>query len=240
MKEQIRQLLSEAFDEGCESPYDLKEEILDGLVKKAQNFENPIANSVDTEEAARYIHKNINPSIRFLLQQHKKDLWLAGGGVLRILFNQNIARRDSWRNSDNDLFHQKTSIYSTLKQQYIIYASSGYFLKDISKVYLMELGNKKVNLITSKCNMRKIIDTFDLTICQIAFYYDENLKPTIYVKEKPWSDIIQYRICINKSKSANITASCQRRITKYINRGFRDTTGLVDKGFFANKFNKGA
>ena len=115
----LRQGLLRAFDEGNESPYDLREGIVENILrdmdleakKKRSQPDQGIADLL-----CSYIDQKLPIRIKHILKQSEK-IWLCGGSIIRVLIQSKAAKspigdpwtlldtsQSGWLNSDWDFF----------------------------------------------------------------------------------------------------------------------------------------
>ena len=229
-KELLKKILRKAFNEGAEAPFDLREEIVESLSNKI-NLNNSIQGNplepIDPELAKRIateIDKNLNNHIKELLKI--APCWLCGGSALEPLI---VGNAKTWKNDYNFFCSDINQIpFIGIQLEHINYGN------DTTCWSYNENGNK-IQIISSEqyLNPITVINKFDLSICQIAFWYDGS--PNVFVYKNTWQDIILGQIKyigikpIDELSQQNLNKLIAR-IHKYISRGFRDCTGLIEKG----------
>lgn len=249
----ISEALSEAFDEGAQSPYEFKEDTINAISKKIKT--GKLNTGLLTAEAIPRLKNNIHSYVLNILKRYPNEIALAGGSIARCLLRIDSNFKHAWRTSDYDIYVNE-NIFNSLKEDLKSHhtsfrkaLSSSNEYKDISikNVWVAKHAACKRRIQFIEGNYNSIADmvaNYDITICQFAFYYNQNKEWALYAAPNVWQDFMDgvirlnnlYKKGIHKGTSINGT---KKRIIKYIYRGFRDTTGLVEKGsFFSNYWNR--
>ena len=255
----LKEAIALAFDEGAESPFELKQQIVNDITKLFEyNPTQKLIHNIDLDQWANYVWNRLPTIVKNILQVHQR-IYLCGGSILKHL----IASKNGWLKSDYDLFYHKdyhpavklylpgatstASIYGNLTEKQNIELINKFMVHEAynHKVYA-KYGKFSLNTIQlSKLVTRpsEITDNFDLQMCQIALYWQpssalnnyEESKPKIIASDNTICDILQRRI--NLSQKFKETQDPEqsypmliKRIKKYIQRGFHDNTRLVEQG----------
>jgi hypothetical protein len=253
----LRDCLTKAFDEGAESPYDLKESIVDGIEREIQERVTVHLESEQRQKTQRTasvfpkleeIVDAISPQIPDIIKESMRAsnrCFLAGGKITKMLIRPNryTPTMHAWRESDWDLFvhtddAQKLPVLHCSETP--IYEKNGPYDKfdrgnRITSVYYAKIKNLNlVNVIAGNYNkLEDVLESFDFRFLQMGAYYDSNEQLQFRVlTPQAWFDlmhnIIHYQ---DKSKIENRGSDLAiQRVAKYVARGFRDCTGLTEKG----------
>lgn len=225
----LKTLLLQAFDEGASSPCDLRESIVDALLKDVP--EGQMNKLPDLERMTKTIAEYLPPPIREVVKY--QNIWLCGGGVLHVLCNPHARDfKDSWKNSDWDffcapkMFDNWYNQSNQLRQLNVNKTSDQYKFTNITGY----IESHKVNFILSKefTSPIGIISDFDLTLVQFA--YSEG---SLTLGPNTWRDILAGQIRLTRPVGNTQVNKVANRVRKYISRGFRDCTGLVEQGLLS-------
>ena len=235
--DQIKSSLETAFDEGAESPYSLKDQIVERLYNSLarSSAEPQLIKKVNADLTAKLICKTIPTIIQTMLVNTR--LALCGGSILKHMISPNFG----WKSSDYDIFGYYKDIETiklnekTEKKRVNPYGSLGaaqhisYTKKITTKT---PTGECIINLIALDKKMPPdlIIEKFDLQMCQIALIINDNGSKLI-ASPQTFDDIVARRINLStyqKGRPFDNPNICDR-IKKYIKRGFHDQTKLVQK-----------
>lgn len=261
--------LERAFDEGAESPYDLRDDTIrdiltemnDRAAQETKAIEDKrktkIQGSIEFNDITDAIESAIPEPVRSLLQSTEK-CWLAGGAIPRILLKSNA---DTWKNSDNDIFihkgklsikHVKELSLKEVTKDTGPYASPDgrFHHKRIRSMWECDAihshmkshhNPQKLNVISGDYNsLLDVLTTFDFTFLQCGFYYEKNadgayLPRFSIMNLQTYADLMHNVIRLTPAAKSNAESlrkigHLKGRIKKYIKRGFRDCTGLVERG----------
>lgn len=256
--------LTKAFEEGLESPYDLKDEIVTELVEKLNkiiiseqtpsiNYHENVVNTLPVDIANKLLYY-LPKSIRETLQRSSK-IFFSGGGLVRLLIDSNSP--NAWNDSDWDIFISDEVFWPKLpiassyhfKQSLKPYGDTHnhrIFHNKISKTYYNDKrissqtpNNKysgQINLIIGKFNcLQDVLNCFDFTFLQTGLYVDDS-GVAVYKALSPscLNDLLDRNIKLSNN-SRLVNSQCKDRVKKYITRGFKDSTYIVEKGFISNK-----
>lgn len=226
--EAIHTIVSEAFEEGARSPYEMKQYVVDELLVKLQSNLSPGSKAGNLQEVANIIAKALPAPVRSIVTNH--EAWLCGGSVLRAIVDP-LNKTAAWKTSDYD-------IYCTLEQFKLMPVQAEeddkHYMnknKEQFKTYRTVWQGCELNVIVAPqyTNPLHILQDFDLSI--VKFAYSERPKPTLVTYRQSWVDVCTGQIHIADPK--NRTPQTVNRIKKYIKRGFRDCTGLVETGLLS-------
>lgn len=224
----FRDLVSQAFEEGSRLPYEMKPYVVEEITRAVPVG---IPAKLDAERLARYLGDRLPPVILDYL--HIPNVYLCGGAILKCICDP-TNRSGSWRNSDYDLYCH-TDAFNALRPHLKNLSIDAAYVnaQDSSfRAYRAVVEDKPLNLIVSRSftSAANCIDQFDLTIVQVAYYR----LPTVglFFGQRSWGDIAANRIYLNPdAKFEKGLTATKSRIKKYIKRGFRDMTRLVEVGF---------
>jgi len=245
----LKQAVEEAFEEGTQSPCDLKDSVVDDLVKKFGSGGLDI--DLLSKDAAIRVSNNAHDIIKEILtacnEVSPNSAILTGGAIVRCLMRTKSDYRQNWSDSGNDMFID-TAVINFLKdycgsKNYKLGRSSS---RRINRPHPLGLRDWNFKISDSKYisilegqfsnNIENMTKHNDLTISQFAFY-KENKSFKIHGSEESWHDLMHNLIRFSKNYSPEKEEgkSVRRKVVKYIRRGFRDTTGTVEQGtFFQN------
>lgn len=220
----IKSALSQAFDEGIESPYELKDAVIDRLVKAVDK------KTINTQQfeygASFWIQDHINPVVKKILQI--TDCCVAGGYVLKTLVCP-IGPANLWR-GDVDVFVHKRNIDKLAAKYFLGSITNNYNDDKIEGIYHIKdktVGWVQVIVHRYQSNM-DLIKSFDLSVCQAA--YSIYNQPRFEFTPEFMDSYLKKTIKLNPNIQQ--TATTVDRIVKYIKRGFADQTSI-----HANSFN---
>lgn len=237
MQKIIRQMLCKAFDEGSESPCDLKDDIINTLMEKVDS-----GSLIEIDEfkknVTNYIENSVSQTIvQFFTASSGSKIWCAGGRILRTILGAN------WPTSDCDIYcNPKGLAYLANKFKFKKLMTSYQHNNKLLQFYSTKVRNiGVVHLMLCKYeNAEKLIEDFDLSICQICVGYD-NGKFILHGTNEFWRDLWQNQINLSEKCKQNFGQGVYQpekimpRIKKYISRGFRDRTGIIEQGFYYKK-----
>jgi len=244
--------LSEAFDEGAACPYDLKDSAIREIIGKMGEVNVKASKNISSSTKS-FIAKQIDLHMHGLVReclQRNECRWLSGGRVLHLILGS--PNTTAWTISDWDIFCQNGDTdnwpipipFGAPDAASNAHSYEPLNLRKnaplIDKIYYSSAidavgRSQTVNIITG--NFRKPSDfylSFDLRMLQMAFWYEKK-KPQFEVTGFAWTDLISSIIKLaNPRKLTEKTRyHLTKRIKKYMMRGFRDGTGLVETGFLA-------
>lgn len=227
--EKFKEMLYRAFDEGAECPYDLRSEIVDKLMRETPTEAPAIdGNELINPLLANTVASNIDEVLPATIKTYLlAGGWLAGGAVVRALMD-GPGDSSVYAYSDYDIFLAKTPDYAVNFEQ----NNAPYDKGAVSYNYVDD--GKAINVIVNPeyKTIAAVLDTFDFTLVKIGFWYQSG-SPAIYCSQETWRDLSlgQIRFSKNLKEETKVSDRTKHRILKYINRGFIDCTGTMQKGF---------
>jgi len=259
MAADLKATLGTAFDEGAESPYELRDGVVRGLLKKLDEKKKDTSQKMPlSQEAKDCIARGIHLAIPEVVADNLKvanRVWLAGGRIPQLLINVN-EKYGIWGCPDWDIFchsdvAMKLPIAGTMvakdSQRYAnlrkvnnkingVFQATHYY-----KTPSGATGAIALNIITGKfMGPEDVINSFDFKFLQATFSFIDG-KPRFQVYPDAWHDLLYgiIRFTENVTPSAPKKGNTgfeakAKRITKYVRRGFRDCTGTVCKGILAD------
>lgn len=238
----LQQKLSQAFDEGNESPYDLKEGIIRDILKE---FEKPTFGKPTIpshEQIVQQLNKTIPPEIKQIMLNSTPStpIFLSGGSLIKTLLQTNAWNSDNWDfyTSWNGFENMKRHVSSIkIKTRASYHNSKNQISKRIAATFSGYANSKKGpflykidTIVGNYLKPQDVVEDFDFTFLQCVCYYDA--KGTIkfeIMNQQTMSDLLHNVIRLSpKIKTTN--SDTKQRVLKYIKRGFRDCTGLVETG----------
>jgi hypothetical protein len=234
-KENLDSLLSEAFEEGFRSPYELKQFAISEIAKK-YSTRSSVPLEPFLQKLAETVDARLLPAMKTLLSNAKG--WLCGGAVLKLLCDPKNSSR-AWTSNDYDVFCTSAGLKSISAVVANLQKSVGYEGIRIAGTafdcYRAPWQNSTINVIVSDsfANPEAILASFDITICQMAFTYQLNglaLEPRLATFEESFCHLMQNRIVLTSTGSGYKT---KERVKKYLKRGFRDSSAMIECGGLA-------
>lgn len=232
-KNALSEVIAMAFEEGYRSPYEVKPAVVETLMRQYEAKAAVKLESASFQEMAGVIYNFMPQHLRQILSH--AGVWLCGGAVVRLLCDpeNNTA---SWRNSDYDLYCTPDVLKEVAKTFAIQLNTDNKKYPPVAeaddfKTFRTEYHGMVLNFIVSPTftTPAECIKDFDLTIVRFAFSASPN--PVLHGTKEAFIDLCMGQIRLvnpydNKSKVT--------RIKKYVRRGFRDVTGIVEKGVLCN------
>jgi len=250
----LRESLIRAFDEGTESPYDLKDSIIDGIerdiqdrvlaqleAKQSQRKETALP---DPDIIVKAIDKHLPAIIKECLKSSTR-CYLAGSRIVRLLTRPKSPILMHWRNTDWDLFVHKDDAQNlpVMHNGNILEKGGKYDKFDggnrISTVYYTTVEKiGLVNVIAGNYNkLEEVLQSFDFQFLQMGAFYNADGQPQFAIlTAQAWYDLMhniirfQPKIGLNSLSRSGQIESATMRVAKYVARGFRDCTGLCENG----------
>jgi hypothetical protein len=228
-KNAISEVIAMAFEEGYRSPYEVKPAVVESLLRL---YESKIAIKLESssfQEMAGVIYGYIPQALKQILSHN--GVWLCGGAVIRLLCDPENSS-GSWRNSDYDLYCTLDVLKDVANTFGIHLAMDNKKYPAIAgdeqfKTYRAEHQDMSLNFIVSNTftGPAECIKDFDLSVVRFAF--SASPKPELFGTKDAYIDLCmgQVRLVNPYDKKAKVA-----RIKKYVRRGFRDVTGIVEKG----------
>ena len=248
----LRSTLLKAFDEGNESPYDLRENIVEELLKEIdteaagrqmKNMQEvkSVADIPNQQQITEHVIKGI-PPVLLEWMMLDKNIWLCGGCIIRLLTKPTALK--AWNGTDWDLFCSVSASKKLPCWMDAANMSRGesygglYNDKKIGATWYYQPKNlrRPVNIITGNFrNIGDVYDGFDFRFLQMGCFVDGGTMNFSVKSVESWVDLTQnvIRWSDKVSSSAKSGDKARKRIIKYINRGFRDGTGVVEKGILS-------
>ena len=171
-------------------------------------------------------------------------IWLCGGCITRLLIRPGELK--SWCSSDWDLFCSESAWKKLpfrkntkcLFNSNNAYSELMYDNKKISSTwdYRPKGFKRAVNVIVGNFNtINDVCNSFDFRFLQMGCFIEDMALNFSIGSMESWADLTQNIIrwsdgASNKTKNSS---KVRKRIIKYINRGFRDGTGVVEKGILS-------
>lgn len=229
----LKTALEQAFDEGSQSPYDLRDSIVQELLKQVPSASYPTMSQ-------KYLKSMYNclplPIIEIL---KSTPCYLSGGSLLKLLVD---VSGDQWNDSDWDIFcdqanFKQLSCYNKLLKV----LKSDYEDKNWGN-YVYNIPHKaipgfkirpdlNINVIVGDFKtVASIVNTFDIRLLQMALWIQDK-KLYFFTYNKAWEDFNRNVLILNDA-SIHSTSKTHNRVKKYITRGFRDQTGLIESPIF--------
>ena len=190
----LEEIISKAFDEGADSPYDLKDDIVSSLVDETGHLGHQ-TNKIEKFKERAQKHISIPSLLLSLMKLNHGNVWLAGGAILYKLIKPTYHVDKAWQNRDFDLFcnpeghvRLKSQLNKLNKNNVPTYNNEKYkntFDKQFGSIERYKINglSKTVNVIVGDFeNINTIFESFDLTICQIAIKYT--------IKDSKWKQIV--------------------------------------------------
>lgn len=241
-KLKLKEALLKAFDEGSESPYDLREQIVAKIEKRTKdNSDNSITYSnlkiirIGQKICDTIKHK-MNHSAEGLQVYNAMDgiYYLAGGSIIRSIVDSKNAST-GWNNQDLDVFCKENSAIPLLDSLPFVQTNEipNYFgdFKNNIKSYRY----KQINLIIGNFDsIWDIFKDFDFNFLCIGFdlkkqHNEDGVQNFYYRDHTVISDLINRKITKNPLSDRPIKKG---RIQKYISRGFSDGTYMIEKPIY--------
>ncbi len=254
----LRSNLLKAFDEGHESPYDLRESVVEELLKvmdttvaAKRQIENmrgmqSVADIPNQRQITESVIEGIPSAILGWMTLDSK-IWLCGGSIIKLLIRPSALK--SWNGSDWDLFCSESAW-----QKLPFWKNNGagndsltvgnpydglmYDNKKIKSTWCCTPKGfrQPINIIVGNFDsISDVYDSFDFRFLQMGCSIDGDILNLSIGSMESWVDLTQNIIRWNDKVSNKTKNSDQarKRIIKYINRGFRDGTGVVEKGILS-------
>jgi len=272
--DQLRSLLLKAFDEGAESPYDLRENIVNSLIGEV--IEHSKEEDDRFVELKGFYRMSVVSNLPEVITKAllTSNAWLCGGAVLNCMINANLK---TWtENSDWDLFCNeedfgKLSHFCNVQinsprpssvmprpgwhddnawgdgrdddfmselQNVINVTDDDYNFAEGLEVWsgVMRGLDQTVQVIKGNfATFGDIVRNFDLALVQVGIRHQKDSGFQLVATKEAWDDMTQGIIHFAKNFNYQSCKARQRdktkkRIIKYIRRGFRDGTRIVETG----------
>lgn len=239
----VEKNISEAFDEGNESPYDLKDVIVESITRKItsklsekEQSNDGLSISMPNKKEKFLIIEQVYNALPVVVKRAMREspkCFFSGGMLASILIGKTFDL-----SCDYDLFVD-TQDEAKVKKAIAPYTSpihtlgpSSYDGEKYKNYYLKIDGEKtkhsKINIISGDFNSFKdVVESFDFSFLQMAANFNSfgsRLEFNILNKEA-WKHLILRVICFSKSFKKDKKSKKQiLRIEKYKMRGFYDAT----------------
>lgn len=223
----LKALLREAFDEGAESPYDLREEAVNRISEKggAIHLQRPVLEDQTWLGGpfARQLAESLPVPVKKLLKVDQT--YLCGGSILRTMLNQEKMWDGDW-----DIFCTEAAFsaaqFDEVRTQEVNLADEYQTKNYRGKTFGL---THPINVIVSDTftSPEAILKTFDLTIVQWALKAADN-KVMLKTYRQSIIDTVLGQIHLVRSSLAT-QPKTKQRIAKYVERGFRDCTGICEQ-----------
>ncbi len=221
MSNSILEIANAAFDEGSRSPYELKPFIVQELIASVKPQESL---QLDLPLTAQHLMHTLPRIVRQFV--NVANVWLCGGAIVKLLVdptNSNL----QWKSSDYDLYCNDQTFHA-ISQTHRFTQDAIYGNFQSARCII---SGTNINIIYSDkfVNSASILSHFDFTMVQFA-YQETACFPSLFASENTQSDLLKNEIKISDTYSTKkVTSSLRARIKKYIKRGFRDCTGIVEQ-----------
>lgn len=233
---ELKTALEQAFDEGSRSPYDLRDDIVQELLKKVPSTIPPM-----TSDNLSAIYWGLPSVINTILSSTL--CYFSGGNLLR-LFVDPTNKSKKW-NGDWDIYCDESNFKELSCHPNLIKYKDDYGKTTSWETYRCTYKEKRlagnslqctsydINIIVGDFkNYFDVVKDFDIRLLQMTLWYENN-NVCFFAHRKTWEDFNQNTLYLNPSGVKNLKKT-SLRIRKYIARGFRDRTGLIECPAFIN------
>ena len=239
----LREALSEAFDEGVESPYDLKDDTIERIVHRAgQKIGEENTNILSDGHKMALMDGLFSqcPSTITEILETGHRVWLSGSQIVRMLLGH-PSNTQHWIKADWDIFCHKDdlknlSIYKSLQRG----PQNEYTHAKIDNTFHCWVSNDggkysaHINVVAGNFEKAEdVVKGFDFQFLRNAYYFDSIWR--LHMEKEAWSDLKDGIIRLNPNRSYD-HPTCGKlmklrdRVFKYIGRGFRDYTSIIENG----------